>query len=277
MNQEAPISEAEACQFVIDLVYEGVGIRLNQGKEALIRARLGKRMRQHGFASLGEYCRMLRAPGQEEERRLVFESLTTNFTSFLREEEHFELLTQVALPSVLGKARRRFSVWSAACSSGEEPYSIGFYLSEYFAPEDGWHWHIQATDISTRMLQVAQDAIYSEEKVEVVPRGWLTKYFQRGTGKWQGYYRVKAALTQRIEFQQLNLVGDYPFNGQFDVIFCRNVMIYFDRPTQEALVRRLCQFLVPGGFLFIGHSESLNGLNLPVKCLKPSFYQKVCP
>jgi chemotaxis protein methyltransferase CheR len=261
-------------EFIIQLVYARCRIRLHDGKEQLIKARLGKRMRRHGFETLGHYCDYLRRTGDEEELTHLVDALTTNYTQFLRERDHFEFLVGTALPSLLGK-RKLFNVWSAACATGEEPYSIVFYLAEHFPPASGWDWRLLATDISTKALATAKQAIYSEDRLQCLPEDWRRRYLQRGQKNWEGHYRVKPSLVERVRFQRINLLGHYSFPELFEVIFCRNVMIYFDRPTQEQLVQRLTQSLAPKGYLLIGHSESLNGLNIDLRCLKPSIYQKL--
>jgi chemotaxis protein methyltransferase CheR len=270
----AKVADAEACQFIADLVYDRCRIRLHEGKDALIQARLGKRMRKHGFAGLPEYCDYLRTEADEEELTTVIDALTTNFTSFLREADHFKFLVEQALPSLAPKTGKTFRIWSAASSSGEEPYTIGFYLSDYYPPALGWDWSIIASDISTKVLEQARRGIYPDERLTAISRDWLHKYFQKGAGQWEGCCRVKSSITERVSFRQINLIEAYHHPQPFEIIFCRNVLIYFDRPTQEQLVRRLCQFLVPNGYLLIGHSESLNGLNVPLRCLRPSVYQR---
>ena len=265
--------DTAAFEYIIDLIYQKSRIRLHDGKQELIRSRLGKRMRHLGLDSLREYCDYLKAGSDQEELTHAIDSLTTNFTNFLREEKHFRFMVETGLPEVLAR-RRDFRVWSAACATGEEPYSIGFYLSEHFSPAEGWNWELLATDISTRALATAQAAVYPLERTQTIPREWLKKYFQRGVGDWEGCCRVKSAVTERVTFQQLNLLGNFSFPQSFELIFCRNVMIYFDRATQEELVNQLGRFLVPGGYLLIGHSESLNGLKLPFRCVQPSIYRK---
>jgi chemotaxis protein methyltransferase CheR len=204
----------------------------------------------------------------------MIDALTTNYTHFLREKDHFEFLVKTALPALLPGNPRPFMVWSAACATGEEPYSLAFYLSEHFPRARGWDWRILATDISTKALGAAQQGVYPADRLNSVPPDWWKKYFQRGHGKWEGHCRIKPDLSQYVGFRQLNLLGNYAFKERFEVIFCRNVMIYFDRPTQEQLVRKLSQHLVPNGYLIIGHSESLNGLDIGLRCLRPSIYQK---
>jgi chemotaxis protein methyltransferase CheR len=175
---------------------------------------------------------------------------------------------------VLPAGQKRFQVWSAACATGEEPYSLAFYLADQYPASAGWDWRVLATDISTRALDHAAAGVYAADRLESVPAEWRRRYFQRGVGRWEGFYRVKRAIIERVTFQQLNLLGAYPFKGPFEAIFCRNVMIYFDRPTQEELVRHLAQLLVPGGHLMTGHAESLPGLSAGLRCVRPSIYRK---
>jgi len=271
----APAAEAKAYTYIIELIYERCRIKLHDGKEHLIRARLGKRMRHHNCESLAEYCELLRARNDEDEFTLVVDALTTNFTNFLREEDHFKFMVQEGLQPVLSRGQRNFNIWSAASSSGEEPYTIGMYLAEHFPLAQRWDWRITGSDISTQVLATAQRGVYAAERVAKIRHDWLRKYFQKGIGQWEGHYRVKSDLAARVGFRQVNLIEDYTHAQPFELIFCRNVMIYFDRQTQEQLVNRICRFLVPNGCLLIGHAESLNGLNVPLRCIRPSIYQRV--
>jgi len=266
--------ETEACQFIITLIYERSGIHLHDGKSHLIKARLAKRMRHHGYETLPEYCEFLRNCSDEDEMTEVVDALTTNFTHFLREEDHFKFLTTQAIPGLLKPGQKQFNIWSAGCATGEEPYSMAMYLSEHFPVISGWDWHILASDISTRALGKAKQGVYSTEKLADMPKEWVRKYFQKGVNQWDGYCRLKSAILDRISFRQINLLGDYGLTNTFEVVFCRNVMIYFDRETQEKLVKHLAQHIVPKGYLLVGHSESLTGLNVPLKCLRPSVFQK---
>lgn len=260
--------------FIIALVYERSRIRLHDGKHALIRARLGKRMRLHGYESFHDYCHYLRDEADEEEITHVVDALATNFTGFLRERDHFDFLVKEALPAVLPARQRRFGVWSAACSTGEEPFSVAFYLAEHYPVSAGWDWSVYATDISTKALDKARAGVYAEERLTGLPQEWWRRYFQRGHGRWDGHYRIKPSIRERVRFDQLNLLSRFECDRRFEVIFCRNVMIYFDRATQEELVRGLARFLNPGGYLLTGHSESLNGLSVGLRCLRPSIYKK---
>ena len=271
----ATAREPEAYKYIIGLIYNRCRIKLHDGKEQLIKSRLGKRMRHHGMDNLVEYCDFLRSGANEDEFTLVVDALTTNFTNFLREDDHFQFMVRPGPSAVLPKNQRRFHVWSAASSSGEEPYTIAMYLAEHFPPAHCWDWRITGSDISTQVLAAAERGIYSEERVKTIPHDWLRRYFQKGVGKWTGHYRVKPLLSERVTFRQINLIEKYQHSQLFEFIFCRNVMIYFDRSTQEQLVNRLCQFLVPRGHLIIGHSESLTSLNVPLRCVRPSVYQRV--
>lgn len=274
---EAPAhrrAELKAVDAIVALVYERSRIRLSREKEALIRARLGKRMRALGIQTLPEYCAHLESASGADEIGRAIDALTTNFTQFLREREHFQFAVDEVLPRLVGEKPRRFNLWSAACSTGEEPYTMVFHLEERFPLADGWDWRILATDISTRALEKAIRGVYPDERLAELPRDWVRKYFQRGVGGWAGHCRIKPYLQQRITFQQMNLLGASDDDARFEIIFCRNVMIYFDRPTQEQVVGRLSRALLPGGYFFTGRSESLSGLALPLKCVRPSIYQK---
>jgi chemotaxis protein methyltransferase CheR len=265
--------DQKAIEFVIALIYERAHIRLQPCKESLIRARLGKRQRALGLSTLPEYCHYLETSGDEAELTHAVDALTTNFTNFLREEDHFRFLTQKALPELLGGSRQPIRVWSSACATGEEPFSIAFYLEDAYPALAGWDWRVLATDISTKALAKAKQGIYAENRLTAIPAVWQRKYFRRGSGTAEGLYQVKSHLRERITFSQQNLLGHLPFQEKFQVIFCRNVMIYFDRDTQQALIQQLCRFLAPRGFLLTGHSESLTGLSVPLRCLRPSYYQ----
>lgn len=266
--------EEEAIRYIVDLVYSRSRIRLHDGKQALIRARLGKRMRLLGHQTLAEYCDYLRADAGDDELTQVVDALATNYTSFMREPDHFTFLTQEALPRLGVRPGSRFRIWSAACATGEEPYSIAFHLDDRFPLTAGWNWEILATDISTKALAVGRRGVYPQDRLATVPAAWIPRCFDRGYGQAEGLYRVKDRLQERIRFEHRNLLHPSPDGETFQVIFCRNVMIYFDRTTQEQLVNGLARRLVSGGYLFTGHSESLNGLHVPVRCLRPSYFQR---
>lgn len=268
-------ADDEAIRFIVDLLYSRARIKLHSGKEPLIRARLGKRMRLLGMETLFEYCELLRSMEGEQELTHAVDALTTNFTQFLREEDHFHFLVEQALPTLLALGEKAIKVWSAACSTGEEPYSAAFFLEDKFPSTQGYNWSVLATDVSTKALAKAQAGVYPQERLAAVSTDWQRRFLQKGYGNAQGLVRIKEQLRSRIEFCHENLLEETPRQCAFQVVFCRNVMIYFDRKTQQQLVSYLCRYIVPGGWLLIGHSESLNGLPLPLKCVRPSYYQKI--
>jgi len=265
--------------FLCRLIYDQSRIRLGPDKRTLVTSRLAKRLRQLQLPDYHEYCQLLRSPAGDEELRFLIDRISTNHTHFFREMKHFDFLREKVLPqwqarSLPGK-REMFRVWSAACSSGEEPYSLAIHLAEHLAPAGPNTWQIEASDISTRVLEIAERGVYDGEKLAGISQELLRRHFQKGTRDWQGHFRIKEELRQRIGFHQLNLLeANYPFARPFDVIFCRNVMIYFDRPTQEALVGYLAERLVPGGYLMVGHSESLSGIKHSLRLVQPAIYLK---
>jgi chemotaxis protein methyltransferase CheR len=264
---------AENYDFIRELVYEHSRIHLGTDKKALVSSRLAKRLRVLRLPNYDAYCQLLRSPKGREELGNLVDVISTNHTHFFREARHFEFLRDVALPQWKAKGGGALRIWSAACSSGEEPYSIAILLAETL----GWdvNWRVHATDISTRMLKAAQNGIYATERLSHVPADWQRRYFQRGIGTWEGSYRIKEDLRRRIDFQHVNLLqASYPFATRFDVVFCRNVMIYFDRETQETLIQKVSDRLIAGGYLMVGHSESLSGIRHGLNALQPALYQK---
>ncbi len=208
--------------------------------------------------------------GEELER--LINALTTNHTSFLREPQHFALLREAVLPPLA--ARGAVRIWSAGCSTGEEPYTILFTAAEALPPERLARLELLATDISTRVLEQARSGIYPQERLQGLPPGWAQRFFQKGEGRWEGMVRVKPEWRARIEFRRLNLMEDFSHLPRFHVIFCRNVMIYFDKPTQERLVQRFAERLEPGGWFLIGHSEGLMGIRHELEYVRPAVYRK---
>jgi chemotaxis protein methyltransferase CheR len=255
------------------LVYDTAGIDLRQGKETLVSARLNKKLRQLGHTSYEAYLDEVAADHTGDSLTALIDVLTTNFTSFLREPAHFEFLEKTILPAIAD--RPRVEIWCAAAATGEEPYSLAFSLLEFFGSDAASRCRILATDISTQALAKARAAVYAAERFEGVPKPWLPKYLLRGEGKSKGLYKVKPDVARMVDYRRLNLIEPFtPDGGPFPLISCRNVMIYFDKPTQEKTVNRLSQFLEPGGYLYIGHSESLSGINHSLTFVKPAIYRK---
>ena len=264
-------------EFIRQLVYQRSRICLDAGKREMVSARLGKRLRATNLGTVTEYCRLLQSPEAGEELAHLIDAISTNHTFFFRENAHFEFVRDRIVPEMSQRQRAerwpRFLAWSAACSSGEEPYSLAITLQESLGAT--WDWHIQCTDISHRVLEQANRGIYRDDIVDRMPPATVRKYFQKGIGPQHGNYRVRAELRQHLSFQQLNLLEhEPPLTEPFHVIFCRNVMIYFDRQTQEELVRRLTRRLVPGGYLLVGHSESLAGIAHTLELVRPATYRR---
>jgi chemotaxis protein methyltransferase CheR len=248
---------------------------LGPDKRVLVTSRLAKRLCHYGLGDYSQYCELLRSPRGPEELQFLIDRISTNHTHFFRELKHFDFLRDTIFPKWRAQSRRTepFRIWSAASSTGEEAYSIAIHLAEHFAPADAGRWQIEGTDISTRVLDVAERGVYEAEKLAGVAPDVVRRYFQRGTNQWTGHLRVKDELRRQVRFQHLNLLeGNYPFHRPFDLIFCRNVMIYFDRLTQETLVRLLVEKLVPGGHLLVGHSESLSGVKHSLMLVRSAIY-----
>lgn len=253
------------------LLHELCGINLVPGKEGLVKTRLTKRLRALGLHSFEEYLKQIEQNPDEIVTMVDF--LTTNKTNFFREIHHFNYLREVFLPAYRqNPGRMRF--WSAGCSSGEEPYSLAILLREEFPDFGKWDVRILATDISTRMLQRAREANYDEETVQDVPGLWRQKYFICTSPKEPRSYRVRDDIRNMVRLARLNLMEAWPMKGPFDVILCRNVMIYFDKPTQERLVKRFWDLLAPGGLLLVGHSESLTTFPHDFHYAQPAVYVK---
>ncbi len=248
------------------LAYDEFGLNLPQAKHALVSARLFKEMRRLGIGSFAEYYRHVREDKTGQSLVGLIDALTTNYTSFLREPQHFELLKSISAGEFRGA--NPLLVWSAACSSGEEPYSIAMTLAAQARPA-----RILATDISTRVLETARRAIYAAEKFPDVPDSWRRAFLLKGAGEAQGKFQIKPEIRATVDFRRLNLL-DHASPGEFHVLFCRNVMIYFDRATQQRIARKLAESIAPGGYLFIGHSETLNGLDQPLRYVRPAVYRK---
>ena len=263
---------------ISQLVHSQCGINLHDGKKELVKARLGKRLREGNYRSFSDYYKHVTTREGTDELITMIDSISTNLTYFFREESHFPRL-QTIVRSLLDNASKKIRktpairIWCAGCSTGEEPYSLGITIKETL---NGFpaNVKIMATDISTRVLKIAAGGVYPIEKTKNISSSILRKYFQQGQGKWDGYVRIKKEIGDMIDFSRFNLMETPPSNQEFDIIFCRNVMIYFDKPTQASVVSKFYNCLDNGGYLFIGHSESLTGLEHAFKYIEPSVYRK---
>lgn len=239
------------------LVYSHAGISLSDAKRNLVYSRLARRLRRLNLTTFAAYTDYLQTH-LDTELTDFLNAITTNLTSFFRENHHFETLRRLVLPELMrNSARRRIRIWSAGCSTGEEPYSIAMTVKEAVPESSGWDVKILATDLDTNVLQKARDGIYDEERVQQIPKARLQRWMRRGSGANAGQVRVNSELQDMIQFNQLNLMESWPMRGPFDVIFCRNVVIYFDKDTQRRLFDRFADLLTPEGYLFVGHSETL--------------------
>ena len=261
-------------------IYAELGIKLPAGKSTMLEGRLSKRLRQLAINSYSEYCDYLFSPqGREQEMIHLINAVTTNKTDFFREPAHFTYLTQTALPEIIrqGPAERgKLKIWSAGCSSGEEPYTLAMVLSEFCSMNEQVRVvpQILATDISQRVLDMARLGVYHRERIAPVPLPLRRKYLLKSKDKNNPVVRLAPSQRNMVRFGRLNFMDDdFGFDEHQDVIFCRNVIIYFDRPTQERLVGKFCRHLQPGGYIFLGHSESLHGCDLPLTQVAPTVYR----
>lgn len=261
-------------QRLVQFVKKNYGIDLSK-KKHLITGRLSNTILSMGFSTFQEYVDHLIKHKKPDDLELMLNKLTTNYTYFMRERAHFDYLTDTILPYLMSvKKDKVLSIWSAGCSSGEEPYTISMLLKEYLGSKaSSWDTRVLATDISQNALHAAKNAVYDEEGLKDLPPGWKTKYFRQTSQP--GVYTVSPEIKSNVIFRTFNLMDPIRFRLNFDVIFCRNVMIYFDQATKEALVKRFYNATNPGGYLLIGHSESLSKETTPYKYLKPATYRKV--
>ncbi|MGA2244949.1 MAG: CheR family methyltransferase [Verrucomicrobiota bacterium] len=280
---ETPGLSADSLARFCKYITGELGITMSPAKLPMLQSRLQRRLRALGLGTLDQYQSYLFDSAQGNEERVHFiNAITTNKTDFFRESQHFDYLARTALPALDPRTRAgalerpwRLKLWCAGCSSGEEPYTLAMVLSEFGEVRTGFDFSLLATDISTKVLDHAQLGIYDEERVIPVPPAWRTKYLLRSKDPAQKQVRIIPKLRAKISYHRLNfMAADYGVKEMFDVIFFRNVMIYFNKPTQEAVIHKLCRNLVPGGYLFVGHSESLAGLTLPVKCIASAVYRK---
>ncbi len=268
MMPSATISDAEFAQFQ-RFIYQVAGISLADSKKVLLMGRLGKRVRTLELASFGEYYQYVVSGQDALERQTMIDLLTTNETYFFREEAHFNFLRQVIVPQhPKGQA---LDVWSAASSTGEEIYTLCMVLADEMGVQGAWS--ILGSDLSTRVLEAARRGQYWLDRVRGLPQEYLKKYCLKGVRNQEGSFLIAPELRRHTRFQQVNLNADLPDLGKFHVIFLRNVMIYFDNDTKRKVVARLVEKLRPGGYLIVGHSESLNGINDRVRVVKPTIYQ----
>ncbi len=257
---------------VAGCLYDVCGIRLREGNEAWVISRLGHRVRATALPSLGAYIDAMIDGDLPDELPHFIDALTTNKTNFFRESAHFDFLTDVVFPRLAASAHE-IRIWSAACSSGEEPYTMAMVVRDHLPVEAQHRTRILATDISNRILATARAARYSGTQLQGLSPEVLRKHLELQPGNTEAWM-VKREVRDMVKFARLNLIAAWPMRGQFDVILCRNVMIYFDRETQARLVDRFAALLSPGGILCVGHAESLSGFAHGLEQLRPAVYRK---
>lgn len=256
-----------------DLMYQRFGINLSQ-KHQLIEGRLGNTLEKRGFSSFSDFISHMEADRTGEDVSLIVAKLTTNFTYFYREEQHFDFLQNAALPELVPRIRDgSLNIWSAGCSSGEEPYTMAMFLGDYFnGNKGGLDTRILATDISDKVLTIARNGVYRDEHMTKMPPQWYKKYFNK-IGDHE--YKVTQQIKQEVIYRKFNLMEpEFCFKKKFHVVFCRNVMIYFDETTRRKLARRFYDTILPGGYLFIGLSETLINSDAGFEYVQPSIYRK---
>ena len=263
--------------FLRKISNERTGIVVSDDKFDMFYSRLSRRVRLLGLRSFKEYCDLIKNDRDGSETLELVNSITTNLTSFFRENHHFEYLADTVIPELVGKnaAQRKIRIWSAGCSTGEEPYSLAITLRNAMATIAGWDARILATDIDSNVLRTASNGIYPIERVNGLPRSVLRSGFRKGKGEHEGKVKVKREMRSVIDFKQLNLIAPWQMDEPVDVIFCRNVIIYFDKETKTKLVDRYADNLKEGGYLFIGHSESLFNVSKRFELIGNTVYRKV--
>lgn len=260
-------------------ILNSYGIKLPIAKKTMLEGRLQKRLRALNISSFREYCEYVFSPeGRQIELIHMIDVVTTNKTDFFREGVHFDFLSNNILPNYLNNnfTGKQFKIWSAGCSTGEEPYTLAMVLSEFSEKYTGFDFNIFATDISSRALNAATTAVYTMEKALPVPLAFKKKYLLKSKNDQKKTVRIVPGLRTKVRFERYNLLDEnIACIENFSVVFCRNVLIYFDRPTQEKVILKLCSKLEPGGYLFLGHSESVSNMNLPLMQIQPTIFKKI--
>ncbi len=272
----APMTDKQFAR-LSGVVTAELGIKLTESKKTMLQTRLQKRLRALGLSSYAQYCdHLFKGNGLEQERPFLYDVVTTNTTHFFREPKHFDILVAQVLPDLAPSlAGRRLRLWSAGCSTGEEPYTLAMLMLEYARSFRNFDFEILATDISTQVLQHGSRGVYDLDKANSIPVPLLKKYLLKSKNSSRGKVKMGEELRSKVKFSRLNFMKGFSFKRPMDIIFCRNVVIYFDREVQEKLFKKFCSQLRLGGYLFIGHSESITGMGLPVSQIAPTVYRKV--
>lgn len=283
MNAELLKKQAELTdeQFhkIADFIQTNVGIKMSDQKKIMVQSRLQARLKALNIDSFDEYINFAFSVGSksDEEIALMIDVITTNLTSFFRENPHFEYMKSNVLPEFVKNGWTNVEIWSAACSSGQEPYTLSMVMQEFMRSNKNQiaDYSILATDISSRVLEKAENAVYTMDDIESLSFDLKKKYFLKAKKQDDIRVRVKPEVRKKVHFDRLNFMdSSYPIKTKKHIIFCRNALIYFDKETQEAVIRKLIEHLVPNGYLFLGHSETIFGMNLPLKTVGPTIFKK---
>lgn len=274
---ERPVMSVRDYSLISSFITSELGLKMPPIKKTMLQARLQKRLRALDLPSFSAYREYLfHEDNLDRERSFLYDAVTTNTTYFFREPKHFEILSAEVLPAMAAeRPGGHCRVWSAGCSTGEEPYTLAMVLLDFMEQRPDFSFDILATDISTEALRCAAKAVYSLDKAGGIPRPFMMKYLLRSKDRSLKQVRMGPELREKIEFRRLNFMHDFGFQQPLDIIFCRNVVIYFDHPTQRRLFQKLCDQIRPGGYLFTGHSESIAGMDLPLAPVVPTVYRKV--
>lgn len=263
---------------IADIAMDRWGLNLTEKKEQLVSNRLSKFMRKSEFEDIDSYLNHLETDADEEDFLVFFDLLSTNVTSFFREMQHFEYLEREFYTALargnLTLPGRRIRIWSAGCSTGPEPYSLAMHATKYLPDIDTWDFKILATDLANSAITEAKQAIYPADMIKKLDRELVKKHFLKGKGANAEQFKVAKHIRDLVTIRRLNLMDDWPIKGPLDIIFCRNVMIYFDKPTREKLVSRMYDILRPGGILAVGSAETLSALETKFRTIQPSVYVK---
>ena len=278
LTKQAELTDKQFLK-IADFIQNNVGIKMPEQKKLMVQSRLQSRLKALGMESFDDYIAYAFSTGShsDEEIALMIDVITTNLTSFFREKQHFDSMMTTILPEFAKNGFSKIDIWSAACSSGQEPYTLSIVMSEYFRTHPGAFsdCSILATDISSRMLEKAENAVYTMDDVEDLPFDMKKRYFLKSKDEAAQQVRVKPEIRKKVRFERLNFMdSSYPIETDKHIIFCRNALIYFDKPTQEAVIRKLIEHLIPGGYLFLGHSETIFGMNLPLRNVGPTMFRK---
>ena len=279
-NSSIKILEDEEFRKIASFVESKVGIKMPKSKKLMMQTRLHSRLKSLGLHNFSDYIEYVFSSEQteKEEAVLLIDAITTNLTHFYREPNHFEYLLADVIPSLLNSGLSNLNIWSAGCSSGEEPYTLAMEVEEYKMANSKsiFDYSILATDVSTKVLEKARNAVYSINSVKNIPVNIKKKYFFKDNNIESSEVKVIPGICQKVQFQYLNLMDDvFCLKNEMDIIFCRNVLMYFDKTTQETVLKKIIKYLTKGGYLFLGHSETIYNMNLPLKMVAPTIFQKI--